>query len=166
MKPKASIHCRVRFGSAGRRKVLRQAGVGQDEPRARTARVAQLMALAIRLEELIAAGHVPSYAGLARLVGVSRARLTQIANLTLLAPDIQEAILFFPPVVKGREPITERHLRPLVAEPDWQRQRAQWKRLTARRGRSKRATKVFSSSIEKSPQGAELLLVGQPHNRA
>ncbi len=74
MKPKASIHCRVHFGSAGRRKVLRPEGVGQDEPRARIARVARLMALAIRLEELIAAGHVPSYAGLARLVGV-RSRL-------------------------------------------------------------------------------------------
>ncbi len=146
MKPKASIHCRVRFGSAGRRKVLRQAGLGQDEPRGRTARVAQLMALAIRLEALIAAGHVPSYAGLARLVGVSRARLTQIANLTLLAPDIQEAILFLPPVVKGRDPITERHLRPLVAEPDWQRQRALWKRLTARRGRSMCATTLDSGS--------------------
>ncbi len=136
MKPKASIHCRVRFQSAGRRKVLRQEGVGQDEPQGRTPSVARLMALAIRLEELIAAGHVPRYAGLARLVGVSRARLTQIANLTLLAPDIQEAILFLPLVVKGREPITERHLRPLVAEPDWQRQRAQWERLTARRGRA------------------------------
>jgi hypothetical protein len=104
------------------------------------------MALAIRLEALIAAGHVPSYAGLARLVGVSRARLTQIANLTLLAPDIQEAILFLPPLVKGRDPITERHLRPLVAEPDWQRQRALWKRLTARRGRSMCATTLDSGS--------------------
>ncbi len=95
---------------------------------------------------MIAAGHVPSYAGLARLVGVSRARLTQIANLTLLAPDIQEAILFFPPLVNDREPITERHLRPLVAEPDWQRQRALWKRLTARRGRSMCATTLDSGS--------------------
>ena len=58
------------------------------------------MALAIRLEGLIVTGHVLSYADLARLVGVSRARLTQIANLTLLAPDIQEAILFLPPVVR------------------------------------------------------------------
>ena len=146
MKPKASIHCRVRFGSTGRRKVLRQAGVGQDEPRGRIPRVAQLMALAIRLEALIAAGHVPSYASLARLVGVSRSRLTQIANLTLLAPDIQEAILFLPLVVKGREPITERHLRTLMAEPDWQRQRALWKRLTARRGRSMCGTTLDSGS--------------------
>ena len=134
MNPKASIHCRVRFRSAGRPKTPPPEGVGQYAPQGRTARVAQLMALAIRLEGLIATGHVLSYADLARLVGVSRARLTQIANLTLLAPDIQEAILFLPPVVKGQEPITARHLRPLVAQPDWQRQRALWKRLTARCG--------------------------------
>ena len=136
MKPKASIHCRVRFRSAGRPKTPRPESGGQDAPRGRTARVAQVMALEIRLEGLIVTGHVLSYADLARLVGVSRARLTQIANLTLLAPDIQEAILFLPPVVKGREPITERHLRPLVVEPDWQRQRALWKRLTALCGQS------------------------------
>ncbi len=94
-------------------------------------RAARLMALAIRLEELIRSGHVPSYAALARLVGVSRARVTQIANLTLLAPDIQEAILFLPPVVKGPDPITERDLRPIVAEPDWVKQRRLWESLTA-----------------------------------
>ena len=91
------------------------------------------MALAIRLEALIASGHVPSYATLAQLVGVSRARITQISNLTLLAPDIQEAILFLTPVVTGRDSITERDLRPLVAESDWAKQRGLWERLTAPR---------------------------------
>ena len=75
------------------------------------------------------------------LIGVSRARVTQIANLTLLAPDIQEAILFLDPVVKGRDPLTERDLRPLVAEPGWGRQRALWKALPAQRGRSVPATR-------------------------
>ncbi len=141
MTENASIHCRVRFQSAGRRKVLRQEGVGQDAPRGRIPRVARLLALAIRLEELVASGHVPDYAALARLVGVTRARVTQIANLTLLAPDIQEAILFLDPVVKGRDPLTERDLRPLVAEPGWGRQRALWKALPAQRGRSVPATR-------------------------
>ena len=140
MKPSTAIHYRVRFQSAGRRKVLRP-GDGQDAPRGRIPRVARLLALAIRLEELIASGHVPNYAALARLVGVTRARVTQIANLTLLAPDIQEAILFLDPVVKGRDPITERDLRPLVAEPDWGRQRALWNLLPAQRGRSVPATR-------------------------
>ncbi len=141
MTENASIHCRVRFQSTGRRKVLCQVADGQDAPRGRIPRVARLLALAIRLEELIASGHVPDYAALARLVGVTRARVTQIANLTLLAPDIQEAILFLDPVVKGRDPITERDLRPLVAEPDWTRQRALWTPLTARCGRSVPATR-------------------------
>ncbi len=141
MTENVSIHCRVRFRSAGRQKELRPEGVGQDEPRGRIPRVARLLALAIRLEELIASGHVPNYAALARLVGVTRARVTQVANLTLLAPDIQEAILFLAPVVKGRDPITERDLRPLVAEADWGRQRALWNLLPAQRGRSVPATR-------------------------
>ena len=87
------------------------------------------MALAIRLERLIVEGRVPNYAALARLAHVSRARITQIVNLTLLAPDIQEAILFLPPVQRGPDPITERDLRPIAAEPCWSRQRAMWAAL-------------------------------------
>jgi hypothetical protein len=41
----------------------------------------------------------------------------------LLAPDIQEAILFLPAIKHGPDQITERDLRPLAAEPDWGRQR-------------------------------------------
>ena len=77
MTENASISCRVRFQSAGRRMVLRQQADGQDKPRGRIPRVARLMALAIRLEELIASGHIPNYAALARLVGVTRARITR-----------------------------------------------------------------------------------------
>lgn len=51
------------------------------------------MALAIRFEELLTSGTVKDYADLARLGGVSRARITQIMNLRLLAPDIQESLL-------------------------------------------------------------------------
>ncbi len=133
MKQNVSIHRRVHFQPAGRQKVLRQEGCGPDEPRGPVPRAARLMALAIRLEELIRSGHVPSYAALARLVGVSRARVTQIANLTLLAPDVQEAILFLPPAVKGPGWITERGLRPLVAEPDWVKQRGLWESLRGQR---------------------------------
>jgi len=41
---------------------------------------------------------------------VSRARVTQIMNLLHLVPDIQEAILFLPRVVRGRDPICLEHL--------------------------------------------------------
>ena len=48
-------------------------------------------------------------------------------NLLLLAPEIQEAILDLPPITKGRDPISERALRRIVAEPDWTKQRALWR---------------------------------------
>ena len=38
---------------------------------------------------------------------VIRARVTQIINLNLLAPDIQEDLLFLPRVERGRDPIRE-----------------------------------------------------------
>lgn len=81
------------------------------------------MALAIRFEQLILDGVVKDQADLARLALVSRARVTQIMDLLMLAPDIQEALLFLPPVFKGREPITERDIRSLLSQPSWEQQR-------------------------------------------
>jgi len=92
----------------------------------RTPRVTRLMALAIRFEHLIRDGEVKDLAEIARLGQVTRARVTQIMNLLHLAPDIQEAILALPRVEAGRDPITERELRPIAAIPDWRKQRAAW----------------------------------------
>lgn len=47
------------------------------------------------------------------------ARVTQVCNLLFLAPAIQEAILELPPVTQGRDPISGRSLRAVVAEMDW-----------------------------------------------
>jgi len=90
-------------------------------------RLARLMALARRLEGLVRDGRVNDYAELARVGHVSRARLSQILSLTLLAPDIQEALLFLPAGATGR--LTERRLRPITGEPDWNRQRRLWQAL-------------------------------------
>ena len=95
----------------------------------RVPRVARLMALAIRLERLLAEGVVRDYADLARLGGVTRARLTQIMNLTLLAPDIQEELLFLPRTFRGRDPVAEPKLRAIAAVPDWRKQRMLWQEL-------------------------------------
>src|SRR5690606_3840904 len=89
-------------------------------------RVARLMALAIKMEGLIRAGAVADQADLARLGHVTRARMTQIMNLLLLAPDIQEAVLDLPRTVRGRDPIAETDLRPIAAEVDWGVQRRMW----------------------------------------
>jgi hypothetical protein len=52
--------------------------------------------------------------------------MTQILNLLHLAPDIQETLLHLPRVTEGKDPITERDLRPIAAEVDWGRQRGMW----------------------------------------
>ena len=109
----------------------RRQGLRPEAPPGTVPRLARLMALAIRFDRLIKDGEIDDQADLARLGSVSRARVTQIMNLLQLAPAIQEAILFLPPTVKGRDPIRERHVRPIAAEPDWQRQRRLWKCLAA-----------------------------------
>jgi hypothetical protein len=95
-------------------------------------RVARLVALALRLEQLVQSGAVADYAALAALGHVSRARITQILNLRLLAPDIQETLLFLPCTEQGRDPIRLRHLQPLAAILDWQQQRRRWGELQVR----------------------------------
>jgi hypothetical protein len=89
-------------------------------------RVSRLMALAIRFDGLIRHGQIRGFADLARLGYVSRARITQIMNLLNLSPDIQENILFLPKTTKDRDPIREKNLRAIVAEPHWSRQRKMW----------------------------------------
>ena len=66
----------------------------------------------------------------ARAIGVTRARMTQIMNLLLLAPKIQEEILEMT-VEAGRDLITERPLRSIVAEPNWTRQIVSWRDATS-----------------------------------
>ena len=98
-------------------------------PPGRVPRVARLMALALRLEELVRTGQVASYSALASLGHVTRARVSQILSLLSLAPDIQEALLFLPPTPRGRDPIILADLMPLAAQIDWRKQRRLWRRL-------------------------------------
>jgi len=92
----------------------------------RIPRIARLMALAIHFDHLIRQGAVRDYADLARLGGVSRARISQIMDLLNLSPEIQEEILFLPPT-SGRDVVTERGLRETTAETSWARQVRAWR---------------------------------------
>jgi len=118
----------IHFAVKSRRKRL---VVGLETPEAvlpgRVPRVARLMALAIKYDGLLKNGVVADLSELARLCQVTQPRMTQIMNLLHLAPDIQEQILDLPAVPKGRDPITERALRPIAAEPSWTRQRSAWR---------------------------------------
>lgn len=118
---------KIRF-TTGRQSQKRVQGGSQQTKRdaGRVPHVSKLMALAIRLDQLIRDGGVADQAELARLGHVSRARLTQIMNLLHLSPDLQEEILFLPPNRRGRSVIAERDLRPIAATPSWNKQRKMW----------------------------------------
>ena len=100
----------------------------------RAPRVARTLALAHRIDGMIRAGELRDLADAARAIGVTRARMTQIMNLLLLAPDIQETIVDLPLVTNGRDPVSERQLRRIVAEADWNQQTELWKTLGSDEG--------------------------------
>ena len=130
-----TIERQVHFRHAGhgRGKQVHQ-GPAPDEPKlpnGRVPRVTKLMALALRLDDLVQSGAVASYAELARLGHVTRARVCQIMNLVYLAPDLQEALLFLPRTESGRDRVILADLQPIASTPDWRRQRRLWARLHA-----------------------------------
>jgi transposase-like protein len=102
-------------------------------------RVARLMALALRFEQLLRGGEIASYAELARLGRVSCARISQILNLLQLAPDIQEQLLFLTRKGRGRDPIHLARLQPIAAALDWKKQRRLWGELVRGRGTASRS---------------------------
>ena len=104
----------------------RPAPVAEAQLQGRVPRVARLLALAHKIDGMIRSGELKDLAHAAKVCGVTRGRMSQLMNLTLLAPAIQEAVLNLPPVVRGRDPVTERQLRPIVAEPLWERQMDRW----------------------------------------
>ena len=91
----------------------------------RPARVARMLALAHRLQSAIKNGEYQDRADLARQFDLTRARITQLLNLTLLAPDLQEQVLDLE-AIDGLEPTSERALREVVGMVDWGEQRQRW----------------------------------------
>jgi hypothetical protein len=94
----------------------------------RVPRVARLLGLAHRIERMIHEGELKDWADAARLVGVTRARMTQIANLLLLAPHIQELLLAGSSVVASDDRVSEHVLRSVVSDASWEQQERQWGR--------------------------------------
>ena len=127
--PTIEVPVHFHRGGHGSRKQMRP-GVGAvPDPPGRVPRVSRLMALALRLDELVRTGQVGSYRELALLGQVTRARVSQIVNLLYLAPDLQEALLFLPPTQRGRDPILLADLMPIAATFDWRKQRRLWRQL-------------------------------------
>ena len=123
-----TITKQIHFVAKGHRKVAKPGPA--PKPAGRIPRVSKLMALAIRFDQLLRDGQVADQSELARLAHVTQPRITQIMNLLHLAPDIQEELLHLPPVAAGKDPITERDLRPIAALRDWRQQRRLWRGLS------------------------------------
>ena len=81
------------------------------------------------MQSMIESGQLETYQQLAELGGISQPRMTQIMSLLLLAPDIQEELLYLPEVIHGKATIHEKLLRPVTAEIDWRVQRRMWARI-------------------------------------
>jgi len=83
---------------------------------ARADRLARMLALAYFVEREIDVGAIKDYSEAARLLGMSRTRMTQVANLLSVSPRPQEAIL------AEHVMETERNLRYVVRYIAWEEQ--------------------------------------------
>ena len=90
-----------------------------ERVKGRLPRITRYMALAIYYEDLIRQGHVHDYAEIATLGHVTRARVTQIMNLRLLSPEIQEALLALPRIATGQDQLSLRVLQSIALQTDW-----------------------------------------------
>jgi hypothetical protein len=122
-----------RRGGHGGRKELKDGPAAPAPPPGRVPRISRLMAMAIRLEEQVRTGVVGSYAELAAVGRVTRARVSQILNLVNLAPDIQEALLHLPRTEGGRDAVILADLQPIASVLEWRMQRRLWEALIAGR---------------------------------
>jgi hypothetical protein len=121
----------VSIVSRGRKTIRRidpNAEPPQTRPSGRVPRIARLMALAIRFDEMLRTGEATDMLELARRGHVTQPRMSQIMALNQLAPDIQEALLQLP-LITGKPDLHEKRLRPIAAMLLWHDQRAAWLRI-------------------------------------
>ncbi len=113
----ATVRCK--FVASAKRAPGRTVTRAVNSPKPRgPSRTARMLALAHHVERLIDRGELSGYAEAARSLGLTRARLTQVMGLLMLAPETQAQVLL------GRLICSERQLRRVVGEPCWRKQLA------------------------------------------
>ncbi len=133
MKTTESVRVRYSFHTSrkgsGAPVLLKPGPAPKAVSKARIPRISRMVALAHKFERMLATKQVASMSELAACGCVTRARMTQVMDLLLLAPDIQEALLFLPGAGQGRDPITIREMRYVCQPVSWAEQRARWAEL-------------------------------------
>jgi site-specific DNA recombinase len=94
-------------------------------------RISRLLALALKMEQMIQEGAVKNYSELARRGQVSTARITQVMNLLHLAPDLQEQVLLGN---TADHRLRESAVRKLSTVVLWSEQRNRWCEVLAAHG--------------------------------
>lgn len=92
----------------------------------RLPQITRVLALAIHLDHLIRQGDARDYADIGRLSCLCRERVSQIMRLNYLAPDIQVELLYLPPTLTGRYPLSENAVRRIANLLSWADQRQEW----------------------------------------
>jgi len=94
-----------------------------NEPKLR-----QYLVLAHQIRDTLAEGKAKDLGQVAEWLGMTYTRLKQIMNLLLLCPKIQTEILLTNTNKINR--ITERKIRDITKEIDWQKQLLAWNKLS------------------------------------
>lgn len=86
-----------------------------QKPSKRTRSLLGMLALAHYFEKLVREGKARDYAHVARLTGMTRARVCQIVGLMMLPAGVQKSI-----VMHRDSDSSERSVRPLLQSPLWE----------------------------------------------
>ncbi len=109
---KVRVKFKVRLGKASDKSTKRTPAATEAGP----SRSALQLALAHHIERSVERGVFKDYAEVARVLCVTRSRISQVLALLNLSPDLQEAILV------GGLTTSERKLRSLLRHPEWETQ--------------------------------------------
>jgi hypothetical protein len=123
MSQSISIDVHLKLGDCGHQFIRKGTKPRQIKP-TRLPRIARLMALAIKYEQLIEKGTIKNQTELSHLAGVDRSHVSRILRLRLLAPRIQEALLTLSEATKDADPILWKDVDTLTQVASWE---LQWK---------------------------------------
>ena len=144
--PRVEFQVHFRTGRRGQKRLRGGPRAKAPEQPEDLPRLTRLLALAHRWNRLVEEGVVANHAEIARMMGLSRARVTQIMDLLYLAPEIQEYILSSS-TDGSQKVIPERAVRSITRLPIWKDQRKVWRKIISETSRFHSESNLHSLSI-------------------